>query len=50
MARQEARAAKLFLIPAFLGLTFIPYLPLLSVFVLSFFKWTAIMPRPSLWG
>ncbi len=46
MARQEARAAKLFLIPAFLGLTFITYLPLLSVFVLSFFKWTAIMPQP----
>ncbi len=46
MARQEARAAKLFLIPAFLGLTFITYLPLLSVFLLSFFKWTAIMPQP----
>ncbi len=46
MARQEARAAKLFLIPAFLGLTFITYLPLISVFVLSFFKWTAIMPKP----
>ncbi len=46
MARQEARAAKLFLIPAFLGLTFITYLPLLSVFILSFFKWTAIMPQP----
>ncbi len=46
MARQEARAAKLFLIPAFLGLTFITYLPLISVFALSFFKWTAIMPRP----
>ncbi len=46
MARQEARAAKLFLIPAFLGLTFITYLPLIAVFILSFFKWTAIMPRP----
>ena len=46
MARQEARAAKLFLIPAFLGLTFITYLPLISVFILSFFKWTAIMPQP----
>ena len=46
LARQEARAAKLFLIPAFLGLTFITYLPLIAVFVLSFFKWTAIMPRP----
>ena len=46
LERQEACAAKLFLIPAFLGLTFITYLPLLSVFVLSFFKWTAIMPQP----
>ncbi len=46
MARQEARTAKLFLIPAFLGLTFITYLPLLAVFGLSFFKWTAIMPHP----
>ncbi|MCE5342090.1 MAG: sugar ABC transporter permease [Eubacteriales bacterium] len=46
MARQEARAAKLFLIPAFLGLTFLTYLPLLAVFILSFFKWTAIMPQP----
>ncbi len=46
LARQEARAAKLFLIPAFLGLTFITYLPLIAVFALSFFKWTAIMPKP----
>jgi multiple sugar transport system permease protein len=46
MARQEARAAKLFLIPAFLGLTFITYLPLIAAFILSFFKWTAIMPQP----
>jgi len=50
MARQEARVAKIFLIPAFLGLTFITYLPLISVFVLSFFKWTAIMPRPMFVG
>jgi len=46
LARQEARAAKIFLIPAFLGLTFLTYLPLLAVFILSFFKWTAIMPQP----
>ena len=46
MARQEARAAKLFLIPAFCGLTFLTYLPLIAVFALSFFKWTAIMPQP----
>ncbi len=46
MARREARLAKIYLIPAFLGLTFLTYLPLLSVFVLSLFKWTAIMPKP----
>lgn len=46
MARHEARLAKIYLIPAFLGLTFLTYLPLLSVFVLSLFKWTAIMPKP----
>jgi len=37
--RSEARAAKLFLIPAFLGLTFITYIPLASVFGLSLFEW-----------
>lgn len=36
--RKEARAAKLFLIPAFLGLIFITYLPLIAVFALSLFK------------
>jgi multiple sugar transport system permease protein len=46
IARKEAIAAILFLIPAFLGLTFITYLPLVAVFALSFFKWTAILPRP----
>ncbi len=46
MARHEARLAKIYLIPAFLGLTFLTYLPLLSVFILSLFKWTAIMPKP----
>ncbi len=46
MARKEARLAKIYLIPAFLGLTFLTYLPLLSVCVLSLFKWTAIMPKP----
>jgi multiple sugar transport system permease protein len=46
MVRQEARAAKLFLIPAFLGLIFITYLPLIAVFALSFFNWTSIMPAP----
>jgi len=37
--RDEARAAKLFLIPAFLGLTLITYIPLASVFGLSLFDW-----------
>jgi len=37
--RSEARAAKLFLIPAFLGLIFITYIPLASVFGLSLFDW-----------
>ena len=37
--RQEARAAKLFLIPAFMGLTFLTYLPLLAVFGISLFSW-----------
>jgi len=37
--RNEARAAKLFLIPAFLGLTLITYIPLASVFGLSLFEW-----------
>ncbi len=46
MARHEARLAKIYLIPAFLGLTFLTYLPLLSVFILSLFKWTGIMPKP----
>lgn len=36
----------MFLIPAFLGLTFITYVPLLAVFGLSFFRWTTIMPAP----
>ncbi len=49
MARHEARLAKIYLIPAFLGLTFLTYLPLLAVFAMSLFKWTAIMPRP-LWN
>ena len=38
-ARDEARAAKLFLIPAWLGLTFITYIPLTAVFVISLFDW-----------
>lgn len=42
MARKEARVAYLCLIPAFLGLTFITYLPLLGVFAISFFKWKGL--------
>jgi len=38
-ARQEATAAYICLIPAFLGLTFITYLPVLAVFTMSFFNW-----------
>ena len=37
--RSEARAAKIFLIPAFLGLSLITYIPLASVFILSLFEW-----------
>lgn len=37
--RNEARAAKIFLIPAFLGLSLITYIPLASVFGLSLFDW-----------
>lgn len=42
MVIKEQRTAYLYLIPAFLGLTFITYLPLLGVFVISFFNWTGI--------
>jgi len=38
-AREEARVAKLFLIPAWLGLTFMTYVPLTTVFVISLFEW-----------
>lgn len=41
-ARREARVAYLCLIPAFLGLIFITYLPLLGVFGISFFKWKGL--------
>ena len=42
MSKLESRAAFLFLIPAFLGLTFITYLPLAAVFGMSLFKWNAL--------
>lgn len=38
----EARAAYLFLIPAFVGLIFLTYLPLIAVFVLSLFDWSGL--------
>jgi len=37
--KQEARDAKLFLIPCILGLVFLTYLPLLAAFALSLFSW-----------
>ena len=37
--RTESRTAYICLIPSIIGLVFITYLPLLSVFVLGFFKW-----------
>ncbi len=42
MSIREERTAYLYLIPAFLGLTFITYLPLLGVFTISFFEWKGI--------
>ncbi len=42
MARKEARTAYLCLIPAFLGLSFITYIPLVAVFALSFFSWKGL--------
>jgi multiple sugar transport system permease protein len=41
-ARKEATAAYILLIPAFLGLTFITYLPLIAVFTISFFNWKGL--------
>lgn len=38
----EARTAYICLIPAILGLTFITYLPLIGVLVLSLFNWTGL--------
>ncbi|HHT89272.1 MAG TPA: sugar ABC transporter permease [Clostridiales bacterium] len=42
MSIKEERTAYLYLIPAFMGLTFITYLPLLGVFGISFFEWKGI--------
>lgn len=40
--RKEERCAYLCLIPAFLGVTLISYLPTLAVFVLSVFEWNGL--------
>lgn len=42
MARKESMTAYLCLIPAFLGLSLITYLPLAGVFGISFFKWKGL--------
>jgi multiple sugar transport system permease protein len=42
--RQEARTAKVFLIPAFLGLSFMTYIPLTAVFTISLFNWQVPFP------
>jgi multiple sugar transport system permease protein len=48
--RQETTAAYLCLVPSIIGLVFITYLPLLSVFGLSFFKWGSGAPDPKFIG
>ena len=47
---REARAAYLFLIPAFVGLTVLTYGPLIAVFALSFFDTGGLAFRPTLAG
>lgn len=42
LMKKEAKAAYLFLIPAFIGLIFLTYLPLMGVFGLSLFKWNGL--------
>ncbi|TAH70836.1 MAG: sugar ABC transporter permease [Anaerolineaceae bacterium] len=42
ISAKEERTAYLYLIPAFIGLIFITYLPLLGVFGISFFEWKGI--------
>ena len=48
--RAESRAAKVFLIPAFLGLIFITYIPLLAVFGISLFDLRAVQLHPEFVG
>ena len=40
--KNEERTAFICLVPAFLGLTFLTYLPLIGVFAFSFFNWTGL--------
>ena len=42
MAQEESRAAYAFLLPSLLGLSLVTYIPLLAVFVISFFKWNGL--------
>ncbi len=42
VGKKEERTAYLCLIPAFLGLTIISYLPTIAVFILSVFKWNGV--------
>lgn len=42
VGKSESRTAYLCLIPVFLGLTFISYIPTIAVFVLSLFKWNGV--------
>lgn len=42
VGRQEERVAYLCLIPAFLGVSLISYVPTIAVFILSFFEWNGL--------
>jgi len=43
-AKRESIAAYCFLFPSFVGLVFLTYLPLLALFVISFFNWRGLTP------
>ena len=42
ISRAESRAAFGFLLPSLIGLSLVTYIPLIAVFVLSFFKWNGL--------
>lgn len=44
MRRAEERAAYVCLLPSLIGLSVITYIPLIAVFILSFFSWKGITP------